>query len=133
MYKYDSRIFVFQLKRRMAQSLDQFGISMIYPTKTGGRVWTSKWSQQVTTKTYRSVCTDDIDPEVQYRGDGYYTIYGQNDTGNGSYPTGYENSRLGLMEMPGPVSRYYVRSNNLTGYNKELGLQKMRQQFILIW
>ena len=71
-------------------SLDQYGITMLYPTTTGGRVWNSKWSQQVATKTFQSVCTDDLDPQVQYHGDAYYTLYGQNDTGNGSYPLGYE-------------------------------------------
>ena len=53
----------------MSQQLDQFGIAMIYPTTTGGRVWNSKWSQQVTTATYQSVCTDQLDSEVQYHGD----------------------------------------------------------------
>ena len=33
-------------------SLDQYGITMIYPTTTGGRVWNSKWSQQVSTELF---------------------------------------------------------------------------------
>ena len=61
MYKYDSRIFVFLIKKkRNGTTIRSIWNCYDLSNQNGWKsLEFSKWSQQVTTKTYRSVCTDD--------------------------------------------------------------------------
>ena len=106
----------------MSQQNNQFGVAIIYPTTQNGRTWFNKWGQNAVTKIYTAVNPDDDDTEVHYHGSGQFTVYGSSDTGNGSYPTGYEHSRAGFIEMHGAFPRIYIRTNDLIGYDNSLKL-----------
>ena len=95
-----------------ASVLDFFGIKEINPTRQNGRVWENKWGTNNTTKKYTSGHSDSDDNEVFYHGSGgSFTIFGKSDP------------RAGQMEMYGKVPRFYIRTNNKSGYNASLGLK----------
>jgi hypothetical protein len=70
---------------------DSFGVNMLYPTLSGGKVWSSKWNNGVS----RSFSSVTKDPQ-----DNWFT-----GRGNGSYST----SGNGILNISGANPRMYVQ------------------------
>jgi len=89
-------------------SIDKFGIKMIYPSsKTHPRDWFCNWNSG-SKRTFGFGPAGATDPELMFRGDGAYTIFGA---------TG---SNAGQMLVTGSTPRIYVRSTILENGNEVL-------------
>lgn len=74
---------------------DPFGINMIYPTLSGGKVWNSKWNNGVS-RSFSSVTKDPQDQWFTGRGNGNYSTSGN-----------------GILNISGANPRMYVQDPNL--------------------
>lgn len=79
--------------------MDQFGIKMLYPsTLTNPRDWFCNWDQGVERK-FGFGSVGSTDPELMFRGNGTYTIYGS------------DHPLKGQMKVIGSCPRIYVRGS----------------------
>lgn len=80
-----------------AQSLDRFGVKMLFATAKDGRVWTNHWNEGA--QRALDWGPDDIDPQFLVRGDANCTIYGASGTNSGQ------------IKVTGAAPRLYVRGS----------------------
>ena len=71
------------------ERLDRHGITMLYPTVPNGRVWASRWENDIKRR-LPSGSVDPFDPEFTFRGEGMVTIDGEGTAVlSGAYPRMY--------------------------------------------
>jgi hypothetical protein len=104
-------------------TIDKFGISYIFPTRTGGREYFSIW-ETGPKRDYVSGQSSEYDSREHYTGNqGAFTIYGESGTDDlGEVRTGQLNMHRGVGNTP----RLYNRTNISSGYTDDLGLEEWR-------
>jgi hypothetical protein len=80
-------------------SLDNFNITMLNPTIKNGREWYNNWNEG-SKRTY-TWNVDKFDKQLLYRGNGEYTIYGEN------------SDKTGQIKVKGEAPRIFVRNDNI--------------------
>lgn len=105
-------------------TVDDFGITHLFATKSSGRTFTSNWHNGINRSYSSGETHQDTDPEVCFTGNnGTYVISGD------SILIGDPTSSIGTLNMYGKAPRIYVRStnegiaDNSSGYGREKNLR----------
>ena len=104
-------------------TVDKFGVSYLFPTRTDGREYASIW-ETGPKRSYVSGQSSEYDPNEFYTGNGgAFTIFGATGTDDlGNVRTGQLQMNRGIGNTP----RLYNRTNITPGYTDDLGLEEWR-------